>query len=94
VRHLLQERFAPLVVEVLNDTNLPTMQHEGERAYLDRATIERQVIEQLIGRHPAYRDRAGSVADLVLRLKDAALTGAEVEDLVDEVRRAVVEEAP
>jgi len=93
VRTLLQERFSPLVVEVLNDTNLPTLQHEGKRAYLDRATIERQVLEELIGRDPAYRDRAGSGADLVLRLKGDALRGATVEDLVDEVRRVVREKA-
>jgi len=80
----IRETCGCLHVEVQNTANLPLYQGDdpGSDA-LNRSLIEKQVLDRLVARRfPQYREFQGELVDLVIRVKEAALSGESPKDII------------
>lgn len=73
----IKDKFDCLVVEVVNNANLPQKPEENYAIQnLSREEIERQVLARLIGeQRPEWRNYGNELVDLTLQVKNAVLNG-------------------
>lgn len=81
----IKEKYNCLYVEVQNNANIPIDENNGlNRGTINRADIEKQVLTQLINRrYPEYREHQNDLVNLVLTIKEAALSGEKPEEIIN-----------
>lgn len=86
----VQAEFAPLVLDIVNELNLPVTEAPGGAGGLSgREIIERQVLAGFVAEHPALKPVGERVVDLILGVRDLALTGAPGTDVIDAVETSL-----
>lgn len=85
----IKEVTGCLYVEIQNHANLPSQEVESINGCTkSRNEIESQVLKQLVRTHcPDFREQAEELADLILKIKDAALTGEPPEEILNEISK-------
>ncbi|WP_227762208.1 metallophosphoesterase family protein [Zhaonella formicivorans] len=84
----VKERFGCLLVEVLNNANLPQLDTGAEFTGFDRNLIERHVLTAMLAEDkPELKEVADQVVELMLRVKNDALAGVDETEIISAVEK-------
>lgn len=84
LERMVEELYEPLLCFVRNDTRAAEFA-VGADQRLSRRALERQIIAGLLERDNRFRSRSGEWTELVLAIKQLAVSGAPADTILDEL---------
>jgi len=83
ISNIIKQKYECLVVDIINNTNLPEISDDSSYDRFDRVSIERSVIRKMIEQEkPEYKDAADTIVNLILKVKELSAVDSKPEDII------------